>query len=473
MRNFFHILKNLGIRHSFQYTRDLFLNQTGNKSLWGIKKLLEQYNVKTTAVKVESRSLDSISYPFVYLGDDGFHALTRKPDNPEDFEKMWNGIALICDTSKAREPHYLLHMIRDGITVAIPWIVLTGALLLLATHLICPFSLTQTLLAVLSIAGLYYSWKSAINECSGSCSIVTESPAGEVFGYSLSVIGMAWFGTSILTTVLIPQWMPLWNLIAVIALAMPVWSIIWQAFILKSWCRNCVAVQIVIICCAAIVIAGENLSFNTVTLRATVALPSVFLVTAYALDIAFRYYKIAKHPPFDSSVLKMMHNPQLRSQILDMGQKVETEDFPEIWSLNPNGKEKVFIALSLRCPHCKEMFSRILEFQRNGKLSHYHMTFAINGAGQDRKVVEVLAATAIQKGSEAALELLAQWYNNQNPKKFGRLASRELTMDGVNEVLDTIDDKAKKMNIEALPFVALNGREIASIVFWADVELKN
>ena len=213
MRNFFHILKNLGIRHSFQYTRDLFLNQTGNRSLWGIKKLLEQYNVKTTAVKVESRSLESISYPFVYLGDDGFHALTRKPDNPEDFEKMWNGIALICDTSKAREPHYLLHRIRDGITVAIPWIVLTGALLLLVTHLICPFSLTQTLLAVLSIAGLYYSWKSAINECSGSCSIVTESPAGEVFGYSLSVIGMAWFGTSILTTVLIPQWMPLWNLL--------------------------------------------------------------------------------------------------------------------------------------------------------------------------------------------------------------------------------------------------------------------
>ena len=37
----------------------------------------------------------------------------------------------------------------------------------------------------------------------------------------------------------------------------------------------------------------------------------------------------------------------------------------------------------------------------------------------------------------------------------------------------SIDDKAKKMNIEALPFVALNGREIASIVFWADVELKN
>jgi hypothetical protein len=182
---------------------------------------------------------------------------------------------------------------------------------------------------------------------------------------------------------------------------------------------------------------------------------------------------MAKHPPFDSSVLKMMHNPQLRSHILDMGQKVEMEGFPGIWSLNPNGKEKVFIALSLRCPHCKDMFSRILQHQRKGELSHYHMTFAINGAGQDRKVVEVLAATAMQKGPEAALELLAQWYDNRNHKMFGRLASRGLSMDGVNEVLDTMDDKAKKMNIEALPFVALNGREIAPVVFWADVELKN
>jgi hypothetical protein len=71
---------------------------------------------------------------------------------------------------------------------------------------------------------------------------------------------MAWFGTSILSTVLIPQWMPLWNLIAVLALAMPIWSIIWQAFILKSWCRNCLAVQVVIICSAATVMAGGDLS---------------------------------------------------------------------------------------------------------------------------------------------------------------------------------------------------------------------
>ena len=45
-------------------------------------------------------------------------------------------------------------------------------------------------------------------------------------------------------------------------------------------------------------------------------------------------------------------------------------------------------------------------------------------------------------------------------------------MDGVKEVLDIMDNKAKEMNIQALPFVAINGHETVPAVFWADVELK-
>lgn len=473
MRDFFHILGSLGIPHSFQYTRDLFLNQTGNRSLWGIKQMLEKYGVGVTAVKVGSKSLDNLSYPFVFQGEDGFYAMLRKPDDPEAFEKMWNGIALLCDTSKAREPYYFLHKTRDVITQAMPWIVFTGALLILATHLTNPFSLFRTLLFVFCLAGLYFSWKSAVNECSGSCSAVTESPAGKVLGFSLSVIGMAWFGISIFTIVLVPQWLPLWNLIAVVALAMPLWSILWQAVVLKVWCRNCLAVQAAIVCCAVTVIVGGGLSVETVTWRSVAALPSAFLMAVYALDIVFRYYKTAVHPPLDISILRMMSNPQLREHIISMGNKVETEGFPELWTLNPKGKNQVFIALSLRCAHCKDMFSRILEAQRKGRLAEYHITFALNGAGGDRIVTEVLAATAMHKSPEAALELLAQWYDNQNPKAFGRLASKGLPMDGVAEMFDAMDKKTKTMNIQALPFVALNGKEIAPAVFWADVELKN
>ena len=193
----------------------------------------------------------------------------------------------------------------------------------------------------------------------------------------------------------------------------------------------------------------------------------------YALHIAFEYYKTAIHPPLDSSVLRMMSNPQLRDHIINMGEPAETDGFPELWTLNPEGKSRVFIALSLRCSHCRNIFSRILEDQRKGRLLQYHITFAINGTGQDRIIAEVLAATAIQKGSQAALELLAQWYDNQNPKTFKRLASNILPTDGVKEVLETMDSMAQKMNITELPYVILDGHAIAPSVFWADVELKN
>ena len=182
MRDFFHILKDLDIKHSFLYSRDLFLNQSRNRSLWGIKQLLEKYNVKVTAVKVESNSLDNVSYPFVYQGEDGFYTMLHKPENPESFEQAWNGIALLCDTSKAREPHYLLHKANDMATMAAPWIILTAALLFLTAYLTDPFSLERTLLAVFSLAGLYFSWKSAANECSGSCSALLQDNSGHGYG---------------------------------------------------------------------------------------------------------------------------------------------------------------------------------------------------------------------------------------------------------------------------------------------------
>ena len=119
------------------------------------------------------------------------------------------------------------------------------------------------------------------------------------------------------------------------------------------------------------------------------------------------------------------------------------------------------------------MVSRILEDQRKGRLSQYHSTFALNSMGQDKAIAEVLAATSVQKGSPAALELLAQWFDNHNSKTFNRLASNLLPTDGVKEALDTMDNIAEKLNIKELPFVVMDGHAIAPSVFWADVELNN
>lgn len=93
MEDFFYILKNLEIPHSYHYTSELFLNQASNRTLWGIKQLLEKYGVKVTAVKVESKSIDKLSYPFVYQTQEGFYAMTGKPEAAESFEKEWKTLS--------------------------------------------------------------------------------------------------------------------------------------------------------------------------------------------------------------------------------------------------------------------------------------------------------------------------------------------------------------------------------------------
>ena len=470
MKNFFHILHALGIRHSFDYPRDLFLAQERNRTLWGMKKLLEQYGVKVTAIKSESKSLEDISYPFVCQMPEGMFVLTQSPKKPDAFKEQWDGYALLCDVSSACEPYYMWHKLKEVFVYGLPWMALAGVVLTLLCFLVEGFSLSKLGLTVFCLLGLFFSYRSAVNECAGSCSVVTESPAGKLFGYSLSVIGMAYFGVSLLPALFVPSWMPLWSWIAVLALVMPVWSISHQAFVLHAWCKNCLVVQAMVIL-SGLVVLGSGLPMEGVfRLQSLVALLSLYLLAVYGLDKVFKYYKVAQHPPMDGTVLRLMYNPVLREEILRSGQMADTSAVPNLWVMNPEGKQELFIAISLHCVHCKEQFFKLYKAVEKGELKDYRIKLAISQSPQDKKVIDGLASTALHQGSQAAMKLLAGWYEEQNRKLFLRTLKRDLPMEGVRETLEQMNQAVKDMKVENLPFVALGGYEITPTVFWAKVE---
>lgn len=472
MRNFFFILRDLGIRHSFDYPQELFLAQERNGTLWGCKKLLEHFGVEVTAVKIESRSLNEISYPFVYQTEEGMFAMTKEPDDPEAFCKEWNGYALLCDTSRAREPYYLLHKLEDVLIYRMNWLAAAGAILTLLCFLWEGFSLSTLLLTVFNLLGLFFSYRSAVNECAGSCSVVTESPAGKIFGYSLSVIGIAYFGVSLLPALFVPSWYPLWSWIALLALAMPLWSIPYQAFVAHAWCKNCLVVQLMVVLSAAVV-GWNGLPLEGIfQLQPLIALPSLYLLAVYGLGIVFEHYKIVQHPPMDSTVLRLMYNPVLREEILQSGRQVDASGVPEVWLLNPEGKQELFLAVSLRCVFCKEQFFKIYKEIQKGGLKDYRIKIVISHSPQDTKVLDVLTATALHQGPEAAVKLLAEWYEEQNRKLFLLNAKKDLPMEGVHEILDRINQEVEQLGVTNLPFLVLNGYEVTSTIFWAKVELE-
>ena len=113
MDNLYEILGSLGIKWTYSYATELIRNQEKVNTLWGVKKVLEHYGVKVTGVKSEARSLNDMEYPFVCLTAEGFVAITKPVEDPQEFEKDWNGYALLCDASQAKEPHYKWHKFRD------------------------------------------------------------------------------------------------------------------------------------------------------------------------------------------------------------------------------------------------------------------------------------------------------------------------------------------------------------------------
>ena len=474
MRNFYYILKNLGVKFNFVYTRDLFLAQERNQTLWGMKKLLEHYGIKVTAVKSATRSLDDVTYPFVcQLSQEGLVAITHEPKDLEEFIEQWNGYALLCDVSHAKEPHYYRHKLKEKIEYALPWITLAGVVLTALCFLFDGFSLSTLLLTCFNLLGLYFSFRSAVNECAGSCSVVTESAAGKLFGYSLSVIGMAYFGISLLPVLFVPSWMPVWSWIAVLALVMPVWSISHQAFVLHAWCKNCLVVQAAVVLSGLVVWCNGLSAEGVFSIQPLVALPSLYLLTIYLLDIVFEHYKVVKHPPMDGTVLRLMYNPVLRQEILHSGRKVDVSNVPDVWMMNPEGKEELFLAISLQCVHCKEQFFKLYKAMEKGELKNYRIKIVISPSAQEAKVIEALAATAIHESREKAMALLAAWYETQNPKLFLHSVKRNLPMEGVKESLEAIKDTVDSVGIEGLPFVTLDGYEITPTIFWAKVELEN
>ena len=177
-----------------------------------------------------------------------------------------------------------------------------------------------------------------------------------------------------------------------------------------------------------------------------------------------------KHPPMDGTVLRLMHNPVLREEILHAGRKVDVSKVPELWVMNPEGKQELFLAISLRCVHCKEQFFKIYKAMQKGELKDYRIKIAISPSQQESKVIEALAATAIHESMEKAMELLAAWYETQNRKLFLLSVKKNLSMMGVKEALEAINESVEPLGVEGLPFVVLDGYEITPTIFWAKVE---
>ncbi len=280
------LLETCGIPHTIDFIRDTLLSHPDYPSLLSLSESLLEWGIETNAVRGTINDLSEADYPSIaYLKNNRYVVLESIKNNKvtvifptkgrisltmDEFDKAWSGIILrVSPSENAREKDFNLHrrnhlLKRVQQFLTFPGLFLFGlaAFTYLALNstgltILIPLGITK-LIGLSACVALFagHTGQSRIFESicpSGrisNCHRVMDSPAGKILGIPMADLGILYFSSGFLvlfTSLLSGQLKSsLFTLAVLSVLVLPYtfFSIAYQAFVIRSWCRLCLLVQI-------------------------------------------------------------------------------------------------------------------------------------------------------------------------------------------------------------------------------------
>ena len=263
------ILERMHVKFTNTYADKLYNETSHNDTLYGISKMLVDYNIKTTAIKMNDRDeLNSIESPFlanlngnvilIYkLTDKKVHYIkdTKKSImSVEGFKNLWDRVVLLLEkTQYTIEPGY-----KENCKTQVfrffqnKGLIFCCIIMLLVNFIVNSIYSNPALLSLLisNAIGVYIGYlllqkqmyipnTNADKICSllkkGGCNDVLESPAAKFLGLiGWGQIGFSYFISNILIIILFPQLIPYLALVNICALPYSFWSVWYQRFKVKQ-----------------------------------------------------------------------------------------------------------------------------------------------------------------------------------------------------------------------------------------------
>lgn len=274
-----YFLESLEIPYTGLFAKKLYYEHPHRYNMYGLKKMLDVYGVKTLGIRVESKDLSSLNYPCILHTYSDFvigmgcekEKITYLQNGKtttvshEVFMKTWTGNALVVEeTTEAEEPEYKKHHVEEMLemvnTYCIPIMLAFSSLIGIAKQ-IRTMDLFPIIGILLSAIGVFVCallmQKQLLGEshygdrvCSlfrhADCNSILDGPKAKIFGISWSEVGMGYFTATILLLSLYNESIGAVSIINWIAMFYGIWSIRYQWHIAKSWCALCLISQIII-----------------------------------------------------------------------------------------------------------------------------------------------------------------------------------------------------------------------------------
>lgn len=270
-------LEQLGVPHTRQYANRLYAEHPNRHNMLGLSQMLQTYGVRTQGVHLPPERLADLPMPCILHLSGRFVVAVeatpqgrigyvwqggRRYDEAAALAHQFSGNALLAEaTAGATEPDLQRHRLNQWMGQA-QWAALGAAALLYALLALllsrtAPHALTAAFMAT-DVAGIglcllllqkqvAHGSRLADRVCTmfhqSDCSPVLTSRAARIGPSSWSEAGMGFFAAHLLYAASHPEAAGALSLTLWCAMAYGVWSVYYQAAVIRQWCVLCLLVQ--------------------------------------------------------------------------------------------------------------------------------------------------------------------------------------------------------------------------------------
>lgn len=516
------VCKNLFETYHIKYS-DLYLEKAleehvDSPTLLSIKDTLFKYGVESVAIRKADYNYYDFETPFICsIQQEDWHKgsftivsqvsetnityldpqTNKLKEIPlSEFEQIDKGIILLTDDShKKDELNLASHLIEQrNQTIArnIPIYLSLITLLLSLGYTVLNYqtgiSWVNIILTMTSFIGLAVSslllWHEIdahnpfIREvCGGqgkkaNCDAVLNSSQSSFFGINWAIWGFAFMATLFSIQVFFAGNLSFLYLSAIISLlAAPyiLFSIYYQAQVIKHWCPLCLAIQGVLIINSLTAIffiynQGINLApISSYSIVLTILLACFFMTAAYTLIPLLKSARDNRNT--EKRWKKLRYNTEIFKALLDKSEKITAPiDGLGIVVGNPLAKNEIIKVCNPYCGPCSKAHPELEYIIKHNPDVKVRIIFTASGEENDYRTAPVLHFLALSEmyGNDFLSKAIDDWYLSEKKdyKEFAKKYPINEDLKGQNEKIYAMFNWCKSMKIRVTPTIYINGREL-------------
>lgn len=506
------IIKVLEIPFTKGYLKELILSHSDYPSILSISDNLNKYKIRNTAVQIEDKNeLSNIPTPAIVQidrsGNPVFCVLNRVSSDTvtfynefdkvevisfQEFTEIWTGICLLIEKMEdAKEPGFEKHLYKKNLKYVLLGFMLTS----LVTYLFFEWrdiSITSSLIyfivyTLLKLCGIvvgsFLLWfeidqynPTLQNLCTGGKKINCNSVLGSKYAkflkgnVSLSLLSFSYFFAGFTVLLFTGFSTSIWGLLSVFSLGtLPIilFSVYSQGFIIKQWCKFCIAVQLLLALEVLVVLLST--SYTSLSNWNVLALLGALFVFPVLVWLVLKPVLLRSKEAvfYKRNLAKLKFNPDTFFGLLQKSRRIPKAS--KDLGIFLESKEAVYTVVKVCNPYCGPCAKAhpILDaLYKEGKIN-LQIIFTASLITKDYRTPpskHLLALyTHYNKDVEKTMKVLDAWYEAEvkNYDFFSEkypLAKEKI--DAQNKNIELMHKWCEQTNIQHTPMIFINGYEL-------------